>query len=81
MNKIILSLIALGAISGVALADSDSEYDREGIDQNFGRSIINGYIDNDAASQSNALAIPSDRSGLTAFEKSQMDAKGEYSDR
>jgi hypothetical protein len=82
MNKIIVSLLALGAMTGVAFADSDSEYDREGIDQNFGHSIINGYFgDNAGAGQTNAFAVPADQSGMTAFQRSQLDAKGELSDR
>jgi hypothetical protein len=77
MNKIVTSLIALGALSGVAFADSASEYDREGIDQNFGMSLING---NTGASNSQALAV-ADENGMSAFAKVIASGKGDGSDR
>jgi hypothetical protein len=81
MKKLLISLIALGALSGVAMADSDSEYDREGIDQNFGRNIVNGYIgDQGSNTVSSPLAVE-DGSGLTSFQKTIMSGKGDGGDR
>jgi hypothetical protein len=75
MKKIVISLIALGALSGVAFADSASEYDREGIDQHFGMSV--GPVGS-ASAQALALA---DENGMSTFAKVIASGKGDGSDR
>ena len=76
MNKLIVSLIALGALSGAAFAEQASQYDREGIDQNFGLFSI---ASNDNTVTSPIAAV--DQSGLSSFQKAMLDAKMESSDR
>ena len=75
MNKIVISLLALGAMTGVAFADSASEYDREGIDQHFGMSV--GPI---GTASAQALAV-ADENGMSAFAKVIASGKGDGSDR
>jgi hypothetical protein len=81
MKKVLISLIALGAFSGVALADSDSEYDREGIAQNFGHNIATGYFGNEGGNTAASPLAIADDSGLTSFQKVIMSGKGDWSDR
>ena len=75
MNKLIISLVALTAFSGVALADSASEYDREGIAQNFGLTTVT----DGASTVTSPLAVAGE-AGST-FAKVIMSGKGDGSDR
>ena len=76
MNKLIISFIALGALSGVALADSASEYDRDGFKDNFGL----GGESVAAGTSTNAIAAV-DQSGLNSFQKAIWSGKGDGSSR
>ena len=75
MNKIILSLIALGAISGSAFAEY-RDHDREGVAEFY----VGGAANDNSTTVTKPLAI-GDESGLTAFQKVIMSGKGDGSDR
>jgi hypothetical protein len=74
MNKIIISLIALGAFSGAAFAEA-GDLDREGVAEFYVGGAAN---DNNTVTKPFAVA---DESGLTAFQKVIMSGKGDGSDR
>jgi hypothetical protein len=75
MNKIILSLIALGALSGASFAQP-GDLDNEGLAEKFAA----GGATEMGASVTQPLAV-GDESGMTAFEKAIASGKGEFSDR
>jgi hypothetical protein len=72
MNKIVLSLIALGALSGAAFAQP-GDLDNEGLADKFASGVSTTGV-----SYTQPLAV---ESGNTAFEKALLDAKMDRSDR
>jgi hypothetical protein len=75
MNKIIISLIALGALSGAAFAQP-GDLDNEGLAEQF----ANGGAVEMGASVTKPIAV-ADENGMTAFEKTIASGKMEFSDR
>ena len=75
MNKIILSLIALGAISGSAFAEY-RDLDREGVAEVY----VGGAANDNSTTVTKPFAV-SDESGLTSFQKVIMSGKGDGDDR
>jgi hypothetical protein len=72
MNKIVLSLLALGAMTGAAFAEA-GDLDREGLADTFA---------SDVSAAGSAVAKPlAVQTGSTAFERARLDAKMELSDR
>ena len=71
MKNLLISLLALAAISGPALADSGTSHDDRGFSL---QKPVYGTAKNSTSIK--AIAIPSDSAPLTAFELMMKNAEG-----
>jgi hypothetical protein len=71
MKNVLISLLALAAISGSALADSGTSHDDRGISL---QKPAYGTAKNSTSTK--AFAVPSDSTPLTAFELMMKNAEG-----
>ncbi len=68
MKKIAISLIALAAVSTVALANSDRSFDPRDLDTYVGKYATRL---SDQSTNSHALAVVNDGQSLTSFERAK----------